>query len=354
MKRRGVYGALFLAFAYFTFQFFQTKSFVLETPYGSTVIKEPVLIELINSDAMQRLKKVNQYGVVHFVKPGQNYNRYEHSLGVLYLLRKFGASLDEQVVGLLHDVSHTAFSHVADFLFDSLLDKLSYQDKISDWYIEKTDILPILKKYNLADVCLVENRDKYVMLKSNLPSLCADRLEYNLYGGYLEGWLTKKELKEIVSHMRYCDCEWCFDNLDSARKFGKVSIDLSIVNWCSAWNGFVCTKTAHLLKHAFDKKLFTHDDFVFSFDEHLWELLHKSDDPVVVKLLQQIKAYETSYVLGSKDNHDLYGKGKFRGVDPLVITEQGLTALSELDTEFKNYFHESKKQCDKGWYIKYL
>jgi len=354
MKRHGFYLIFFLAVAYYGFQFFNQKSFFLETPYGSTVIHEPVLIELIHSKAMQRLKKVNQYGVVHFIRPHQNYTRYEHSLGVLFLLRKFGATLEEQVVGLLHDVSHTAFSHVADFLFESILDKLSYQDKISDWYIEQTDILPILKKYNCVDTCLIENRDKHIMLKKNLPSLCADRLEYNLYGGYLEGWLTKKELKNIVEHIRYCDCEWCFDDVNVARKFGYVSINLSRDIWCSAWNGFVCKRTAHLLKHAFDLQLFTHDDFVFSVDEHLWDILNNSSNPLVVELLQKIKEYKTSYILGSKNEHDLYIRGKFRGVDPLIVTEQGLTALSVLDSEFKSYFNDSKQYCDKGRYIKYL
>src|ERR1700735_4632442 len=89
----------------------------IDTIYGSTIITEPVLIELINrSEAIKRLKYVNQYGVMKFIKPEDEYTRFQHSLGVLYLLRRFGASLAEQVMGLLHDVSHTAFSHIADYI----------------------------------------------------------------------------------------------------------------------------------------------------------------------------------------------------------------------------------------------
>ena len=75
----------------------ESQSVFVETVYGSIEITEPVIVELINSKAMKRLKKVNQYGVMAFVKPEQKYNRFEHSLGVFYLIKKFGGTVEEQV-----------------------------------------------------------------------------------------------------------------------------------------------------------------------------------------------------------------------------------------------------------------
>jgi HD superfamily phosphohydrolase len=39
----------------------------------------------------------------------------------MLLVRRLGASLEEQIAALLHDVSHTAFSHVIDSVDHNLL-----------------------------------------------------------------------------------------------------------------------------------------------------------------------------------------------------------------------------------------
>src|SRR5438067_11128286 len=93
------------------------RALTLNTIYGTYSITEPVIIELLEHPMMQRLQKVHQYGLDYYLNKPLEYNRYEHSLGVFVLLRRFGATKLEQVAGLLHDVSHTAFSHVADYLF---------------------------------------------------------------------------------------------------------------------------------------------------------------------------------------------------------------------------------------------
>lgn len=79
---------------------------------------EQVLEDLINSKPVQRLRGGHQGGASYLVNPKWNVTRYEHSVGVMLLIRKLGGSLEEQIAGLLHDVSHTAFSHVVDFALD--------------------------------------------------------------------------------------------------------------------------------------------------------------------------------------------------------------------------------------------
>src|SRR5690554_3955482 len=79
----------------------------LKTLYGDITITEPVLIELLQDPAMQRLKEIRQYGSNYYTIKKQDYNRFDHSVGVFALLRIYGASLHEPIAGLLHDVSHT-------------------------------------------------------------------------------------------------------------------------------------------------------------------------------------------------------------------------------------------------------
>ena len=86
--------------------------------YGKIKIDEPVINDLIASEPLQRLKAVNQYGASFYRFPHLTTNRFEHSVGVYYILKRLGASVEEQIAGLLHDVPHTAFSHVSDIVFE--------------------------------------------------------------------------------------------------------------------------------------------------------------------------------------------------------------------------------------------
>ena len=92
---------------------------IFEEPvYGPSTITSPVLLDIMNSKAMQRLHGVLQHGVSALVGVTRETSRFEHSVGVMLLVRRLGATLEEQIAALLHDVSHTAFSHVIDYVFD--------------------------------------------------------------------------------------------------------------------------------------------------------------------------------------------------------------------------------------------
>ncbi len=95
--------------------------------YGIFKVTSPVILELIKSPSLLRLKKIAQYGVPDKYYHLRGYSRYEHSLGVMLLLKKLGASEKEQIAGLLHDISHTAFSHLVDWVLDQG-DKEIFQD----------------------------------------------------------------------------------------------------------------------------------------------------------------------------------------------------------------------------------
>ena len=112
------------------------------TFYGVLEVEEPVLLELIDSQAFQRLKSIHQYGVSYYTTHREEYTRYDHSLGVFAILRLKNASLEEQIAGLLHDVSHTVFSHVGDWIFQ----ENEYQDLIHSDFLERYGLGDILRK----------------------------------------------------------------------------------------------------------------------------------------------------------------------------------------------------------------
>ena len=79
--------------------------------YGKIEIIDPVVLDIIGSGFFQRLKNISIAVYFEPFYPKTCHTRWEHSIGCYYLLRKFKAGIKEQIYGLLHDISHTAFSH---------------------------------------------------------------------------------------------------------------------------------------------------------------------------------------------------------------------------------------------------
>ena len=75
--------------------------------------------DLLDTPALQRLRRIAQLGTASFVYPSANHTRFEHSLGVYHLANEALGHLGiegpqaERVraAALLHDIGHTPFSH---------------------------------------------------------------------------------------------------------------------------------------------------------------------------------------------------------------------------------------------------
>ncbi|MBM6861716.1 HD domain-containing protein, partial [Clostridium saudiense] len=112
--------------------------------YGEFEV-EDVLEELINTKVVQRLKNIHQGGAIYLVNPNWNITRYEHSVGTMIFIKMIGGTLEEQIAGLLHDISHTAFSHVVDFALNKSNE--DYHEEIFERIVESSDIPKIITKY---------------------------------------------------------------------------------------------------------------------------------------------------------------------------------------------------------------
>ncbi|OAQ54233.1 phosphohydrolase [Natrinema mahii] len=75
--------------------------------------------DLLDTPALQRLRRISQLGTVSLVYPSANHTRFEHSLGVYHLaceaLEQLGVAGREaqrvHAAAMLHDVGHGPFSH---------------------------------------------------------------------------------------------------------------------------------------------------------------------------------------------------------------------------------------------------
>ncbi len=326
---------------------------VLATPYGNLVIKEQVLLDLLVSPAMQRLKSINQYGITPYVYDLPSFSRYDHSIGVLVLLRLFDAPLHEQIAGLLHDVSHTVFSHLGDTIFNHHSKKNSYQDDIHEWFINNTELAETLARHNISVKTILHKHNNFHALEQDIPNLCADRIEYNLRGALIEKLFTAEDIKTIQNDLFFKIDTWYFSTKKSAQHFAHIALHLPQEVYATPANCLIYYWAAQAIRLALQKKLISTEDIHFSTDKKTLKILTKSTDSEIVNLMHKIKNHANLYTLGTAQDHDLNLPMKFRGIDPWVQTTNGLQRLTEIDSAFATEFEQVKKNVKQGWFIKF-
>lgn len=227
--------------------------------YGKITINEPVLMALLKTPPILRLKNVSQFGVPDKYHHLRGFSRYEHSLGVMILLGKLGASLEEQVAGLLHDVSALAFSHVADWVFgQGQRGNEDYHDSIHEKFLKQTEVPGILKKFHFSPAQIID-QDNYPLLERKIPALCADRVDYGLRE--FQHWLNPKIVRSCVKGLTVYHQEIVFSNEKSAWDFATNFLELQTQHW----GGYQTMMRYHLfsraLKIAIEKRILSELDF---------------------------------------------------------------------------------------------
>jgi len=326
----------------------------IDSIYGRDEIDEPVLIALIKSPMMQRLKKIRQYGIAYYIDTIPEYTRFEHSVMVMAMSRRFGASLQEQVAALLHDVSHTAFSHVADYLFRNGDGKTSYQDDMHEWFIEVTGINALLAEYGMKGICSDYHKHTYRILEQDLPDLCTDRIEYNLKGGHIENLLTTEQVKAILNDLRYKDGQWFFVREEAALLISQVSLQLTEHTFCTCHNFFTYRSMATALKRAMAIGLCSMDELCFSYDDMIWNRLNKSEDVEIRQAMDCVLHWKDHCIQGTPESYDLHIKGKFRGINPWVKTDAGFERLTDINPAYKQEYERVRQYVSVGCYLKYI
>ncbi|WP_316821852.1 HD domain-containing protein [Pedobacter gandavensis] len=168
--------------------------------YGN--VELPLVFEdLLASPALKRLGGVHQSGAIFLVNPELNHTRLEHSTGVMLLIRKLGGSELEQIAGLLHDLSHTAFSHVGDYVFKNKEE--NYHEEMFAEVLMNSDIPDILKKHGYHLDQILDG--KFPLLEQPLPDLCADRLDYTLRDSIHAGLINRPAAKLFLEHIKVQD-----------------------------------------------------------------------------------------------------------------------------------------------------
>ena len=94
----------------------------IHDPVHGAIYPDDLEWYLIQSWPVQRLKGIKQLGLVDRVYPGANHTRFEHSVGTMHVAGQIALHLGldhldvrrVRTAGLLHDIGHSALSHVVE------------------------------------------------------------------------------------------------------------------------------------------------------------------------------------------------------------------------------------------------
>lgn len=319
------------------------KMHVTDRVYGDVEINEPVLVELMQSRALQRLKGINQHSTLVFYNKKYNISRYEHSVGVMVLLREIGAQLKEQIAGLLHDINHTAFAHVMDKAFGNVK-KDNYNERFQEKMLMSLDIPQILEN-NSYDVKDFLDEKKFTLLEKDMPDLCADRLDYFFRDTIIDR--NKNLYQKYRKHLAIKNGEIVMDTKASAEEFVRDFLKTSRNIWTHPTAISIFEIMAQCFKIAYEKGYFKEDDY-FVDDNTMLNELKRLNEPEINKRLNILNE-KFSYKFNNK-NYDFHRTTKARFVDPFVLWEG--KRISEANPRIKREIDNFKQEVDKGHYFR--
>lgn len=318
--------------------------------WGKVEIKDKLVEEIILDEDFQRMKKISQLGIFkHSFLYGLKFSRFEHSVGVYYLLKKFGANEEECLAGLLHDISHGAFSHVLDMVFADDGNE-EYADSILLEKISNSRIGALLEKdkYNLVKIV---NNNKHTMLDKELPDIAADRIDYLLRDPLgMNPQLTQKIIDSLIIKNK----EFVFTNSFFANLFAYHYYNLNKNVWSSVFWTVNHKILADIIKLIIEKGYAKKEDLFLKNDKQITKIIEENRDEDIKELISKMKGldYHKIKVVSKKDEYDYSWKKKNRFVNPKILIEGKVRKLSDINPEWKLKLEYFRKNLYFEYFVK--
>jgi len=153
------------------------SSKIFADPLLGYIYFTPLEVAIIDTSVYQRLRKIKQLGLAHFVFPTLSYSRFEHSLGVVGRLNQILNKLIEnnnrtntefdlnivikkhldsiRLAALMHDIGHCLFSHCSERVINNLKGTGNYPSarkirEIFTKHFEKEKLIPFAEIFSVS------------------------------------------------------------------------------------------------------------------------------------------------------------------------------------------------------------
>lgn len=190
----------------------------------------PLMVQIIDTPAFQRLRDLKQLGATYYVFPSATHTRFEHSVGVSKLAYDLMVSLQRnqpelnitartielvQIAGLIHDLGHGPFSH----LYDHYVRKEEepeheergcniFRQLVAAYEIPLTEeeVQQIIRM-----ICPTpEDGWLYQIVANVRTQIDVDKIDYIQRDSFHLGLQTGGEFKRLITHCRVIDETICF------------------------------------------------------------------------------------------------------------------------------------------------
>ncbi|MCR8746338.1 HD domain-containing protein [Romboutsia lituseburensis] len=302
---------------------------IVDSIYGEFKI-EPIIQDLINTKEVQRLKKIHQGGANYLTNSTWNVTRYEHSIGTMLLVKILGGSVEEQIAALLHDVSHTAFSHLVDLVLEN--EDEDYHEKIYKKMINESQIPEILIKYNYNPNEILFDEKRWTILEKSSPDLCADRIDYTLRDMFQYKGITKIEINKFIESLIIYNGEIVLNNIEIAEWFTETYYKEVIDFFMNPLNVYSNQILSKAIQKALSSGEINKNDLETD-DEILLNKLKKTQNKEILELISKI--HEGIHVEYNELNYDIHQTQKIRLIDPMVLIDGKAVRASSISKKIQ-------------------
>ncbi len=166
--------------------------------YGFISIPHGIIFDLIEHPYYQRLRRISQLGLSHYVYPGALHTRFHHALGAMHLMTQAIETLRSKDVEisrkeargvliaiLLHDIGHAPFSHALEHTLVNV-----HHEELSELFMQKLN--KVFKGKLEIAIQIFQNKYPKKFLHQLVSSqLDMDRMDYlnrdSFFTGVSEG-----------------------------------------------------------------------------------------------------------------------------------------------------------------------
>lgn len=337
---RFLYALLFIAYAAYGTSVYGSN---IITPFGLLEIKDPAVKELIQSTAFQRLKKLTYLGLHSNLDPIVTYSRYDHTIGVLFIMEHLPIPQQEKVTLMLRHMAHIA-------LLDSPLaldaQVSADQTEKSIEFLKKHNIHIFLKKYNLSFDEVIDDIHRSFIISSQFPSPF-DYMEYILHFGILKGKITPEEVTTVISNLSYDEPEKMlyFKSLDIAKKVGMLSLKITKFQQKEIERLVIYHWLKQMIDYALSKNLLTQDDLYEKTDAEILRILGDTKDFQIAQLFEKIKIPSHGFQVITSISHTMGNKNmvhfpvKYHPLDPKIWIKNSMESLTNIDSNFQEAYN---------------